>query len=105
MVVSARAIQRLRAQFRWPQEEYNKVVSGPRGLYAAEEPELIENAGPAPAPLGTEQERPARSFQIRMADWMERGSTPGCQKCNTARDLGWSFAGGLRWVWSQALAR
>ena len=94
MVVSARAIQRLRAQFRWPQEEYNKVVSGPRGLYAAEEPERIENAGPAPAPLGTEQERPARSFQIRMADWLEHGSTPGCQRCNTARDLGWSFAGG-----------
>ena len=94
MIVSARAIQRLRAQFRWPQEEYNKIVSGPCGLYAAEEPERIENAGPAPAPLGIEQERPARSFQIRMADWLEHGSSPGCQKCNTARDLGWSFAGG-----------
>ena len=35
-VVSTRAIQRLRAPLRWPQEEYNKVVSGPRGLYAAE---------------------------------------------------------------------
>ena len=94
VIVSARAIQRLRAQFRWPQEEYNKIVSGPRGLYAAEEPECIENAGPAPVPLDAEQDRSTRSFQIRMADWLEHGSTPGCQKCNTARDLGWSFAGG-----------
>ena len=27
--------KRLRAPFRWPQEEYNKVVGGPGGLYAA----------------------------------------------------------------------
>ena len=30
-VVTARAIQRLRAPLRWPQEEYNKVARGPRG--------------------------------------------------------------------------
>ena len=93
-VVPARAIQRLRAPLRWPQEEYNKIDSGPSGLYAAAEPERIENAGPAPALPGGELERPVRGFQIRMADWLEHGSTPGCQKCNTARDLGWSFAGG-----------
>ena len=93
-VVPARAIQRLRAPLRWPQEEYNKIVSGPSGLYAAAEPERIENAGPAPAPPGEEQERSVRGFQISMADWLEHGSTTGCQKCNTARDLGWSFAGG-----------
>ena len=73
------------------------MVGGPSGLYAAAEPERIENAGPAPvAPPSAEQERLTRGFHIRMADWLEHGPTPGCQKCNTARDLGWSFAGGPR---------
>ena len=91
----ARAIQRLRTPLRWPQEKYNKAVGGPSGLYTAAEPERIENAGPAPVAPSADQDRRTRSFQIRMADWLEHGSTPGCQKCNPVRDIGWNFLGGV----------
>ena len=93
----ARAIQRLRAPLRWPQEEYNKVVSGPNGLYAVAELERIENAGPAPvAPPSAEQERLTRGSQIRMGppqaarSAIRPGTLAGALRAARTPRLAWS---------------
>ena len=91
--VKARAQQRLTADRRWPEGGLESVDKGAHSGYAPRVPERFRPAEVAPAAPVAER-RSAQSVQIRQADWIKHGSTPGCSKCNHAELYGWGKTGG-----------
>ena len=95
-MLGPRAVQRLKKGLRWPKEEYDGVNKDPHSIYAAMDPErLVPNpdAKDDGAPVA-EPGRRLQNVQIRMADWMEHGSTSGYSKCTSALELDWGVYGG-----------
>ena len=91
--VKTRSTQRLTADRRWPAGELESVDQGAQSGYAARSPEFFEPGEDAQAPP-VAPGRAAQSVQIRQADWIQHGSTPGCSKCIHAQTWGWGKMGG-----------
>ena len=86
----------LKKRLRWPKEAYEKVNKDPHSIYSALDPEKLLpdlNAKDDGTPVAESGRRP-QNIQIRYADWVEYGSTPGCSKCTSALEQGWGVYGG-----------
>ena len=95
-IARSRAVQRLKKGVKRPKEAYDKVNKDPHSIDAAMDPERLvphPDAKDDRAPVAEPSRRP-QNVQIRMADWLEHGSTPGCSKCTSALEQGWGVYGG-----------
>ena len=91
--VKARAQQRLTSDRRWPAGGLEAVDRGAGAAYAPRVPERFRPAEEQP-PQQVAEKRGAQSIQVRKADWLKHGSTPGCGKCLHADTFGWGQMGG-----------
>ena len=79
---------------RWPEGLQEQVSQDPRNTYEARLPEKFqlvdqEVTGPEVA-VG----RAGQNIQIKQADWLAHGATPGCPKCSRILAQGWGRSSG-----------
>ena len=91
--VKSRTHMRMASDRRWPAGGVESIDQGANSGYAPRVPERFAPGEDASLPE-VAPARATQTFQIKYADWLEHGSTPGCAKCSHAQLYGWGKMGG-----------